>query len=559
MKPTDYSGYLAGRAKDFNPAWTISQVDETTYTARTPNQVPLTLTTPDNYTYVPENQYQSTMLWYHSLAWLKVIATQYQDYEFINKALKDYYLFVFSDAYEETLATLTSRDHLTAEQIRSLTYLLATEKVEEPWLCHQMLLKLTGWAMDSQNVKNNNHGMMMMAALLHVPLFIDLDSPKELRDYATRHLINIVENAFDSSGLCRENSPIYHRFYITYLTRLIEELQFIFPADAEADVTDTLKGILNRAERSIQEIALPDGTLPPFGDGNTSPAFYEIASGTSSFYSAESGFFCSKKGTEKQKYFSIKSGYSSITHKHADDTSIFYWYNGKPIITDAGFFNYDWQDPRTLAVKTQLGHSGAFYRRYDHLYPAALYPLNKEPRVRSNLSHIIEGNLNILTANSIVDDTYRVERTVRFSHLNNILIEDKFSVKDESAEKVVRFLINKDFGLQKTDTGLQVTGPDFTLDIIVKRSQNISYDSGVVDDDQPIKGWVTDRPFHTLKPCWIIEITPQANSVLTNLILQEHQPNDSQSQTREESRKGNAFDELFKTSQMIQNITQFYS
>ncbi|MDO4821168.1 MAG: heparinase II/III family protein [Rothia sp. (in: high G+C Gram-positive bacteria)] len=520
MKSVDLIEYLSKRENDYNPTWFIQKVADTEYLSITPNKINLKLTSGDDYTYKPESQYQSTMLWYHSLAWLKVISKQYGDFEFINNIILDYHKFMFSSSYEEIMATLTSRDHLVAEQIRSITYLLATGKVVHIKQCNEMLLNLTRWAQIEENVKNNNHGMMLVASLLHVPIFIDFEGKEdELESYAIEKLKYIISGAFDSTGLCKENSPIYHRFYITYLKRLVAEFS-VLPLNNK-DFPLFLEEVLEKAESALQKTTLPDGSLPPFGDGNTTPKEYPPTRERSVFYSEESGFYCVKTASEKKKYFSVKSGYSSITHKHSDDTSIFYWYDGQPIITDAGFFNYDWTDSRTVVVKSQRGHSGAFYRKFDSLYPATLYPAKTPTRVKSGLNYRVDGNMNILEARSEIDNKYSIKREIKFSHLGNFLVNDTFTSPSISDEKVVRYLINGDLDVKETEEGLRITGKGFAVRLIIKRAKSVSIERGVEEDSVPARGWVVDKQFYSLKPCWSIELIPETNNILTNIVLEE--------------------------------------
>lgn len=518
MKLFDTEQYLRLRKQDYNPAWVIDSQGAGTYEAVTPNQVSLTFTAPVDFSWAPPQQYQSTMLWFHSLAWLKVIADKFADFEFINAVISDYHQFLFSEESEEILQTLTSRDHLAAEQIRSITYLLATQKVENTDLCREILEKILDWALIPENVKKNNHGMMLVASLLHIPLFFENSRTVEIEPYSTAQLIDIISDAFDSTGLCKENSPIYHRFYITYISRLVAEIDVI--PQVNEKLVNFLHETLLVAQRTIEEIALPNGALPPFGDGNLTEPLYEVPTQNSTFYSQESGFYCNRSITG-QKYFSVKSGYSSITHKHADDTSIFYWYKGEPIIADAGFYNYDWQDPKTVVVKSQRGHSGAFFTRFDHLYPGALFPLNKPLRVHSSLDVTQENNLTKIRATSTVDERYSVERKIQFSHLNNILMSDTFDGPSEDSGRVSRFLVPGHLGLLPVEQGVKILGENFTMTVVIKNGE-YSIVRGLHEDGTPVKGWDVHKQFHSLKPCWLVEITPTANTVVTNLLLKEH-------------------------------------
>ena len=518
MRSIDKDVYLESRNKDYDPGWSIINNDSQGYTALTPNKVSIQLIEDDDFRESPQEQYQSTMLWYHSLAWLKVIEKEFKDRSFINNSIMNYHRFMMSDAAEEVYSTLTSRDHLVAEQIRSITYLLATGFVEHVDECQEMLLHLLEWGMIPENVKDNNHGMMLVASMLHIPLFCKIDNETSVEEYATAHLQKIISGAFDTTGLCKENSPLYHKFYITYIDRLINELDII--ADPNLSIHQELKKIRDLAQHALLSISLPDGSLPPFGDGNLTPPIYKETKESTEFFSKESGFFCSKTGHGRKKYFSMSCGYSSTTHKHVDDTSIFYWFDGQPIITDAGFFNYDWQDPRTLAVKSQRGHSGAFFNKFDDIYPAAMYREGAE-RVESTLDLKHENHLKKLVGECLIDGKFKTIREVRFSHLNNIIVSDKF-IGDTSEGVVSRYLIPESLSVRNVEDGITISNDQFEMFIKIKGG-SYTLSRGLQESSEPRYGWEVDEPYSSLKPCWELSISPSQGSftVTTNLLLTE--------------------------------------
>lgn len=518
--------YLAVRNKELSPSWSIVFVSENTYDAITPNKVNITLSPKINRKLNP-NQYQSTMLWYHSLAWLKIIAKKFSDFNFINHVVDSYYDFMLSDESEIVFLSLTSQDHLVAEQIRSLTYLLACEKFTNKVKAEFILRNLASWGQIPGNIVNNNHGMMLALAMLHLPMFIKMEnkSSQDMTQLASRRLIEIIEDAFDDAGLCKENTPAYHYFYIMFLRQIINELEVIELNFDCSHTLITIQEILYIAQTSLSLISLPDGTLPPFGDGNLVKKTFTKNIENAEFFSPQSGFYSFKHKKNRSRYFSIKCGYSSVTHKHCDDSSIFYWYDGFPVITDAGFLNYDWRDEDNILVKSQRGHSGAFYRKFDKYYPAIFYKDAKKlenNRIQSTMQmDKIEGN-TIITAKTVIDEIYNTKRIIKFSHLNNILIFDDFSSTDIKADKCIRFLVPIQHSVSKEDNNIIISNKNFTMTIRYTAGI-VTIEKGVTKSSKHIKGWIAEKAFSELSECWVIEISlsDKENSVITNLLFEE--------------------------------------
>ncbi|MDH3003318.1 heparinase II/III domain-containing protein [Pasteurella multocida] len=532
LLPKDrYSDYIGLRDKDITPKWKkIEPVDEKHYKAITPNNISIELSNEVNTTFDVNKtpQYQSTMLWYHSLAWLRIIFKDHQNFALVNEFIDAYDAFMNSHISDKIFSTLTSRDHLVAEQIKNLTYLLAQddERFRNKEKTFNILSKLVNWAILPNSIADNNHGMMLASSLLHIPLFIKMDSLIDNRivDLASARLTEIVEGAFDSYGLCNENTPIYQNFYIRFLKHQINELAFLEKYDERyVSISYRLTNILKIAEQTLTLIALPTGELPPLGDGNANVGKIMQPLDCAEFYSPESGFYSVKHKRLRSRYFSFKCGYSSVVHKHSDDTSIYYWYDGQPIIMDAGFLNYDWTDPKNVLVKSQRGHSGAFYKKFDHLYPATLYRNSTgNNRAISSIALDKSDNLNIITGEVTIDDTYTVNRTVKFSHLNNILITDTFSSNDKSAEKCVRFLVPKYYDLTHKEEYILISGKNFDMQLRYTKGEAV-IKCGMMENGIPTEGWIVDKPFESLTECYVIEIILDKNTnyVNTNLLMLE--------------------------------------
>lgn len=528
IQSLDFNNYKEMRENEYIIPWDLRKLDSESYILITPNKVDIRVTDKVDLNLNPI-QYQSTLLWYHSLVWLRFLIREYKDYNFVKSFLESYFDFMNTEDYEKILSSLTSRDHLIAEQIRTMTYLLSHENFINNPKIQAIIMIGVNWSLKPGNIANNNHGMMLALALLHTPIFTYNFRLNRIINYIPYQLIKIIGNAFDNTGLCKENTPAYHKFYIWYTKLIIREIACINSINGGlyTDIYHKLENILEIAESSLRHISLPNGDLPPFGDGNILTNVVNNSLENSEFFSIESGFYSFKQKKVRNRYFSVKCGYSSIVHKHCDDTSIFYYYDDMPIITDAGFLNYDWNNVANILVKSQRGHSSAVYSKFDKYYPGALYNdlslVNN--RVRSFMRVENQENMRFIYCNVIIDKQYHIERIVKFSHLNNILIFDKFSnldTKDREAEKCIRFLIPCEHFVEHNDNVILISNEKFRMKLKYTNGVANLY-KGITKDNEPYKGWITDQPFVGLKDCWLIEIKLGSNEnyITTNLLLEE--------------------------------------
>ncbi|PZP14280.1 MAG: hypothetical protein DI611_12350 [Brachybacterium faecium] len=433
--PLNKEKYRQLRQADKQLSWKVDRQGENRYVVTTPNKAVLQFHAPINWAHTPSDQYQSTLLWLYSLVPLRIIADEYEDFAYVNREVRAFHRYITSDDGVDRLNTLTSRDHLTAEYMRTLTYLLTDDRFEARHEAEALLQAAASWALEPGSIAANNHGMMLALSVLHSTPFIP-DSSVDQDEAATKQLIAILRSAFDETGLCVENSPAYHHFYIRYMRSIAEEAKILGGAiqDHESEITD----LILKAENTLNSVALPNGALPPFGDGNLWPDASPVPP-DGEHYSEPSGVYVRREG---QMYLAFKCGMSSITHKHVDDNSLYLWANGEPVLLDGGLYNYDWKNRFTLCVKSQRGHSSPQFQRYSETYPATLYRPGAV-RVKASITKSHEDEFIILSGTSTIDDMYNTQRTVKLApglFLEPISIIDEFSSPD-SERKYVRYLV----------------------------------------------------------------------------------------------------------------------
>ncbi|MDD7384625.1 MAG: heparinase II/III family protein [Actinomycetaceae bacterium] len=546
--------YQAHRRQNFS-RWSVKNVGSHEYSLTTPNGAEVVVSEQFQWDITPASQLQSTLLWVYSLEYLPILLEDFDDADIVSSLLRSFDTFVHSDAWDARFTELTSRDHMVAQILRTLSYLLASGALADRVVVADMMHYFVEWATQKENYHVNNHGMMLAVGTLHALNFnvaaelhadiqhaaapdadvhsaaaqdapvpqnpdavqqqmsveqqreephIELSVEDRAKVQLARHMLHdILDGIFEQSGLCRENSPAYQLFYIRFLKDLTKDFNILNTvSDDEGFVHD----LIVRAQESLTHICLPSGDLPPFGDGNVTP-HGSAESKAGRFYSQESGFFVDK-GVDH--YFSMKCGFSSVTHKHCDDTSIYLWANGETVLADAGLYNYDWHDPYTMAVKSQRGHSGAFFERFDHLYPATLYR-NDRLRVHSSLELSEgkgdQGNSVSLVGRATYDDAYAVSRSVSYSDPARLHVTDIFTASSQQSENVVTRLIipgSFDVSVRGSRTVVEASSSRNRLIIFTEGYSGIRVLDGSVREDD-YAGWIATG-FGEARPAWCIEL-----------------------------------------------------
>lgn len=474
--------------------WSFKQLEDGGYRIRTPNRKIIFIGKDPVWDFQPDEQYQSTLLWAYSLRYLQYIAADKNDFSFINSVVPKFRDFLLSPRGREIFDGLTSRDHLAAEVIGALTYLGSSPQFKAVDAAEEILNTLISWALNG-NIQPNNHGMMLCGSIMQASRHIDEPGARDLLiRHTEQRLTALLSSVIDETGFCVENSPSYHAFYIRYLDDL--QLDLSDPqVNSSPEFLSSLRRVVSAMRESLEQIALPNGQLPPLGDGNLQPGNIDkLVSGE--LYSQASGFYCVK---DENVYFSVKSGAASGTHKHMDDTSIFLWARGESLLLDAGLLNYDNQDAVANSIKSQVGHSGAFYRRFDDLMPSVAYRTARDSkwRVSAQLLRLNDDGVAATTLKAVaeIDEQFGVSRTVTVHSLEQYRIADSFTNVNES--RVIRFNIPSEYEVdRKPGIGtIEVRALRSTMTIELRDldtgellTEGISIFEGA-NTDEGIKGW----------------------------------------------------------------------
>lgn len=256
--------------------------------------------------------------------------------------------------------SIPSADHAAATRLHAC--LEAAEIATEPGFrtsLAEVAHVTLEWICDDRTYRPNNHGLMTSIALLawHVAVERPLGDSK-VKDIAVRRIIELAEKAFDDNGMCDENTVGYHNFNLRCYDQVMQ-LQAVEHIDEAFD--RVLRPILERADVALGHCMLQDNTIPTVGDSARVKVNARPSINASGDYSL-SGFGVIK---DERLYLSMICGGRSEIHKHHDDTSLTLWYDGQPLIVDAGSYLYDRTNPYRVSIESSYGHSGIFVEDVD--------------------------------------------------------------------------------------------------------------------------------------------------------------------------------------------------
>ncbi|WP_223286545.1 heparinase II/III family protein [Kocuria atrinae] len=256
--------------------------------------------------------------------------------------------------------SIPSADHAAATRLHAC--LEAAEIATEPGFrtsLAEVAHVTLEWICDDRTYRPNNHGLMTSIALLawHVAVERPLGDSK-VKDIAVRRIIELAEKAFDDNGMCDENTVGYHNFNLRCYDQVMQ-LQAVEHIDEAFD--RVLRPILERADVALGHCMLQDNTVPTVGDSARVKVNARPSINASGDYSL-SGFGVIK---DERLYLSMICGGRSEIHKHHDDTSLTLWYDGQPLIVDAGSYLYDRTNPYRVSIESSYGHSGIFVEDVD--------------------------------------------------------------------------------------------------------------------------------------------------------------------------------------------------
>lgn len=310
-------------------------------------------------------QQDSNRMWLHSLEPLRVLGESLRAGRL---ELEPHYragwssavAYMSSEAGRTSCASLPSGDHAASTRLRAC--LEAGPLLDDPGLIESVRRvgdTTVSWLMLDTNYQANNHGLMSSIALLYWSAeVLSGDEAMVVRAKAMDRILSLARQSFDRRGLCYENTIGYHNFNLSCYDEVLALHDFYF---LDPRIDSDLRPILREAEEALNICVLQDGTVPTVGD---SPRYKvrRADSINSSGCFPESGYGVLKN---EHVYLSLICGSRSEIHKHADDSSLTLWWDGHPLIVDAGSYLYDRKNPYRRTMESALGHSGIFLETVD--------------------------------------------------------------------------------------------------------------------------------------------------------------------------------------------------
>ena len=256
-------------------------------------------------------------------------------------------------------------DHGTALRAETLIYYaLVKETIDDntKMKLYDLILEHAEWLNDDKNyTSNHNHGIFQDRALIYCAKFL---RNKDYLEHAKNRLETQKEYAFNDEMIHVENSPGY-QVGVMELFRMIAE----FLVQYEDDFGQKLYDDVKKSAEFMAYITKPNGYLAEIGDTNSGTDSSVVTNARLSVFDnkhltyastqgmdgempnessviyAEGGYYVSHNSWDNTNYSDstwqmFKSGYSSRTHKHADDNSFMLYSKGYDIFVDTGWYNY---------------------------------------------------------------------------------------------------------------------------------------------------------------------------------------------------------------------------
>lgn len=239
-------------------------------------------------------------------------------------------------------------DHGTALRANNLIYfLLVCAKanfIDEAFFgtVEEVLRRHGDFLSDARHyTKNHNHGIFQDQSLLYLGYFLqDRKRSAQWIEIAQKRLKQQITYAFASDGGHVENSPSY-QLGVMALLKTSAAFLSLFSDPFEAVLTQDL----DKAEQFMTWLCEPDKNIAQIGDSRTAPYLYDakyVPFGENEKFFPQSGYYVARENwnSKDATWLLFKAGYSSKTHKHADDLSFMLYSKGYEIFIDPGRYNY---------------------------------------------------------------------------------------------------------------------------------------------------------------------------------------------------------------------------
>ncbi len=230
-------------------------------------------------------------------------------------------------------------------------------------------------ATDSFHAGLNNHGMFQDLALLQwagQAEWAEEAARLAALDTSLRRLNAYFRHAFTSEGVHVEHAPSYHLMVARHLSAHLDALHAVGHDDLP-EFERLLAGTIAYATHAVT----PQATYPPISDTTVmplagqaglfdDPGFDHAVTGGKRGSAPErtlvlpaSGYAIHRSawGEPDATFVYFSCAYNNAYHKHADENSLFVRHQGLDVVSEAGPYGYNYQDPLTRYGYSQFAHS----------------------------------------------------------------------------------------------------------------------------------------------------------------------------------------------------------
>lgn len=368
----------------------------------------------------------------HTLRYLTVYMgafKQSKEERYIYKMLdwiEDWYIFCQNNEVEYAWHDMATG--IRAEKIYLLVKMCDDYSIPKPNFMYDLINKHLSVMMEGKFFRSNHnhglyviHGIRCLAELIH-----DNDS---ILEYCESGWNEILDNQLDENYIHKEHSPHYHFLFVETLERYIKT--GFYKNFSKMHI------YLKEAKKNCSFLRLPDGREIPFGDtDNALPikdnSKYELNDNNQLFIS---GYFVFKD-SRNLTYLALTNNYHSTIHKHWDNLSFIFGYQGQDILVDPGKYKYEQSKLRSLIMSSECHntiHIDDIEWGKSNLLKDSL-ELNASIKDNGDVECISKMSLKI------PDSTLLIERRLKYDG-SELIVEDQI---DKEGSYYSSFILNRD-------------------------------------------------------------------------------------------------------------------
>lgn len=211
------------------------------------------------------------------------------------------------------------------------------------------------WLAESSNYsKHTNHGFDQSLIMYTIAMYFGENYPKYI-ELGQRRLIDELDFAFTEQGVHKENSPGYQKFMLSRLNNLLSLSDL-----GDKKISTRAEEFTDKATAFLKAITMPNDLLPMIGDTRWDDrSESEVLSEHLIIHDYSASGYLIAKGkdsTSKDFYLVFKNCHDSNYHRHDDDLSIIFYYDGKLVFGDGGLLSHNEKDEKRIFVRSPLAH-----------------------------------------------------------------------------------------------------------------------------------------------------------------------------------------------------------